>query len=793
MRPSVARQALQLTAFIFVLPLFLSISCKKIHNTDTSPPPPSGSIDTTGKDTVKMPPELSIKVVSSVSGFVVSGGIGVSLPVEGATISFGNKTATTDEYGYFEIKNATVTKIAAQITASKRGFFSAYKTLITREGALNFERLQIMQVSGGTYSASSGTYYDGSSNGSSYTISIPPYAFVIAGTNTPFTGYFFFYSNLEEKNDNWIALDMPGDSRGIDSTGKLKLLTTNGLVWFDAEGINGEKLQLSKPATIRVNFSNITTTIPAWNYDSTSGLWRQASSAVPLGYGVECTIDKLGMWNFATPADYTIVSAKLVTTATEPIPFSPVTIGGATDPNATPLYKYADADGYISEAAPVNSSLSFDVHAPGYDVPIFSKKFNNARADISLGGIPVNTNDVFTITGFIVSCSGSPVSDGFLMINGLRFVPDMNGKVHFSTIVKNLGIYTSPGFLVAEETSTRQKSDNITLNLAPGNNDIGNISVCGKNEPVKVTGRLIDNAGNPLPNLFVTIVPQSDFTYKYTATSDSQGNVVVYTLENNENLITVYGSLNCGTPVFSTNLTTINRDTTFGTLTISGLVKANVSGSVVDCNNNPVTSGKVIVQKDNKNYYYPINSNGTFNFNIPVCNATNPEPVTIIAEDNTTSQTGAPVNFSLNDGSNSLGALNACNNNSTLEFMNFTIDATHYSLVSPIDAFNELVNPGTHWTGISGTADITGSVPGVSFYLTGTLAVGSTNVSIDEFDIGADYGRYIDATTPAPVVNITEYGPVGGYIAGYIAVKIQNIHDNSVHDATCSFRVKRKE
>lgn len=790
MRPNITKQPLLHLALVFLLSLLLFVSCKKPHNTNrTTPPSPT---DTTGKDTVKTPPELSEKVTASVSGFVVSGGIGVSSPVEGASMSFGNKTGTTDEYGYFEIDNATVSKIAAQITASKPGFFPAYKTVITHEGASNFERLQIMNVSGGTSTASNGIFVDGSAAGTSYTISIPPNAFVIAGTNTPFTGYFFFYSNVEKNNDGWIDIDMPGDSRGIDSAGKLKLLTTSGLVWCDAEGVNGEQLQLSKPATIHVNFVNITTTIPAWNYDPTTGLWRQESSAVPLGYGLECTIDKLGMWNFATSADYTTVSAKLATTAGDPIPFSPVTIGGAVDTNATPIYKYANGDGTIDIAAPVNGALTLDVHAPWYSTPIFSKKFNNAQSDVPLGAITVNTNDVFTFTGTIISCTGSPVSDGFLMFNGLRFMPDVNGKVHVSTIMKNLGIYTtSVGPTIAVENSTKQKNDNIAFNLVPGNNDIGNISVCGQDRQVIVTAKLADNNGKPLPNLFVKIAsPSHPEDGVSITTSDAQGNVTAYTSENTAKLLTVYGSLNCGSPVFSTSFNTTNEDTGIGTLTISALITANLSGNIVDCNNQPVTSGYVTVQKDQKNYQYGINSDGTFNFNIPICNATSPEPVTIITEDNATSQTSPPLNISLNAGNNNIGSLTACANNSSGEYMNYTIDSAHYSLVSPVDTFTEAIIPGNNWTGISGV-DRSGTGLSVYFTLTGTVAVGSQDLSIDEFDIGQEYGR--NATTPLPIVNLTEYGPVGGYIAGYIKLKIQNINDFSMHDATCTFRVKRSQ
>ncbi|MGH2565558.1 MAG: hypothetical protein ACRDE5_13665, partial [Ginsengibacter sp.] len=394
----------------------------------------------------------------------------------------------------------------------------------------------------------------------------------------------------------------------------------------------------------------------------------------------------------------------------------------------------------------------------GYSTPVFSKKFDNAQSDISLGDVLVNTIDVFTISGSITSCSGSPVVNGFIMMNGLRFVPDANGRFHFSTIVKNLGIYTNPGLGFAEEISTKQKSDLINATLVPGDNDIGNISVCGINGGVKVTCKLVDNSGNALPGLFVKIVPDSYPQNVYTTTSDSQGNVKdFYTYENTGNLLTVYGSLNCGNAIFSTNFTTTNRDTVLGNLTVNGLITATVTGSVVDCNNNPITSGHVIVQKDEKNYQYDVSSNGTFNFNIPICNATDSEPVIIIAEDNATSQTGAPVNVSLNDGNNNVGAISTCLNNSSLEFMNYTIDSAHYSLVSPVDPFDESVDPATHSTQIIG-GDISsaGPGPGVFFKLTGSIAVGSSSVSIDEFDITPEYGRYVTDNTPQPVVNITD-------------------------------------
>ena len=767
------------------------ISCKKVPGTTTITQNPV-PVDTTKKDSAThTPAELSVKVTASISGFIITGGQGVDEAIQGASVLFGNKTAITDEYGFFEIKDASVSKLAAQLSASKPGFITSYKTIITDDGASNFERMQLIYSgSGGSYS-SSGLYYDGTYG----SISIPPEELLIEGTNTPYSGTFHFYANIMIKDDGGLSLNMPGDLRGIDSAGHLKLLNTYGLSWYYAVGTNGEKLQLSSPATLKIKEfgPNIPASIAAWRYDETIGLWRQEGRAFFDGTAYQCTINKLGIWNFATSTDYTTVTAKIITSAGEPIPFTAIHVSNSADPNVVPVYRYAGADGSIKVAAPANSHVSFDVHALQYSTPVFSKAFDNAQADLSLGNVIVNTNDVFTINGSITSCGNTPVTNGFVMANALRFFPDLNGKFHFNTIIKNLGAYTSAGLIVAEEIPTQQKSNNIVWTLVPGNNDVGNISVCGTNEVVSVTCKLVDNSGNALPGLFVSITPQSYPLNVSHSSSDASGNVRAIAYENTDNLLTVYGSLNCGTPVFSTHFNTLNRDTALGNLIVSGLVTANVTGNVVDCNNGPIGSGYVIVQKDQKNYQYPINSNGTFGFSIPICNATDAEVVSVLAEDNATFQTGSPMNISLKAGNNNVGTLSACvNNSSSVEFMNFTIDTVHYSLLSPVDPFNESVDPATHWTQISG-GGLSSSAPSVFFTLTGNVAVGQG--SIDEFDITPDYGRYVTDQNgdPQPIVNITEYGPVSGYITGNITLKIVSLSDASVHDATCSFRVARKE
>jgi len=57
-------------------------------------------------------PDLTTKVTTSVSGFVTNENDG---PMSNATITIGTRTATTNQYGYFEVKNVEVVKTAAVV------------------------------------------------------------------------------------------------------------------------------------------------------------------------------------------------------------------------------------------------------------------------------------------------------------------------------------------------------------------------------------------------------------------------------------------------------------------------------------------------------------------------------------------------------------------------------------------------------------------------------------------------------------------------------------------------------
>ncbi len=86
-------------------------------------------------------PDFTTKINAAVNGFITDEN---GEAVEGATITGGTTTATTDEFGYFKIDNAAFAKSAGFIQVSKAGYFTGYRTFLPIEGKETFIRLKLI-------------------------------------------------------------------------------------------------------------------------------------------------------------------------------------------------------------------------------------------------------------------------------------------------------------------------------------------------------------------------------------------------------------------------------------------------------------------------------------------------------------------------------------------------------------------------------------------------------------------------------------------------------------------------
>ncbi|MBS1732282.1 MAG: hypothetical protein JST02_03205, partial [Bacteroidetes bacterium] len=150
-----------------------------------------------------------------------------------------------------------------------------------------------------------------------------------------------------------------------------------------------------------------------------------------------------------------------------------------------------------------------------------------------------------------------------------------------------------------------------------------------------------------------------------------------------------------------------------------------------------------------------------------------------------------PVSQTLTTGANAVGTLQACGVSIT-EFLTWAVDGgATTTLAPPADSLGQYGSGSTNSFVISGNANIGGpSTTALSFSVDATgIAVGTTQI-LQNIYASQILSQNISITTN-PVVNITEYGPVGGFIAGNFTATVIDNTTSTTHTIVCSFRVRR--
>jgi hypothetical protein len=306
----------------------------------------------------------------------------------------------------------------------------------------------------------------------------------------------------------------------------------------------------------------------------------------------------------------------------------------------------------------------------------------------------------------------------------------------------------------------------------------------------------VNTSGQPVSQAFVKVsVVGSPYRAGYGWT-DSAGYTGGAVPRNETLLLEIFSDQQCSTPAYSQTFTTGSTNVSLGTITITNnTYTANVTGTVTDCSNNPVTNGSVMVNVNQRYYRFPVSNTGSFDFNMLMCSSS--ATATIVAEDYASSQQSSSLNTTLNAGTNTLGNLQACGT-STSQFINYSINGTAYSLTAPADSFIVFSNPQTTPSRIEINGNSVPTSGGTTFYryiafdfTDAGIAVGSTQSLINFYT--SDINDSTNITTPISV-NITEYGSVGQFIAGnFTGVLIgSGPPPGATYNITCSFRVRRR-
>jgi hypothetical protein len=461
------RKAILLVTITFLAVAFFG--CKKDYSSENF----------TG-NTIETKPDFSITTQSHVAGFITNAS---GAAVEGALVAAGGKTTLTDALGYFNLKDVTMPETAGFIKVSKAGFFDGFSTFLTENNTEKFVRLQLIDqiktglipaVSGGSVQTAEGAI-----------VKLPANAVVNAG-GTAYTGDVHVAVNwLNPTGGNTLALTMPGDLRGVDSAGNLKILETFGMLAVTLTDGGGQKLQIAPGKTAELSLpipaalqASAPTSIAFWSFNEGNGLWKQEGMATKSGSNYIGKASHFSFWNCDAPFPLVRFRAQFVNEKLSPIANLRVRI----TKSGTNMMSYGATDtlGKVSGSIPANSQLTLEVLSNCGTV-LFTKNFNSNNSNVDLGTITIVAKDqLATLFGQVLDCSNQPLAEGIVFIRADNFsyrLPVKNGA--FSNTFAFCGSGSTAATALAVDKINNVQGGVKNISIVAGNNDLGSLTACG--------------------------------------------------------------------------------------------------------------------------------------------------------------------------------------------------------------------------------------------------------------------------------------------------------------------------
>ena len=345
---------------------------------------------------------------------------------------------------------------------------------------------------------------------------------------------------------------------------------------------------------------------------------------------------------------------------------------------------------------------------------------------------------------------------------------------------------TIPLWSVDETTGLWKEEGSATKGTDYFEGDVSHFSFwnCDVSSPTVYLEMTIATSDGPLTHVLVKLTrPNGASSYGFT---DSSGHVGGLVPKNEALTLEVMNT--CNQAIYSQNVGPFSSGTNLGTITVTipPINTLQITGSAVNCSNQPVTNGNVLVYFEGQLYPRPIN-NGSFSLTITRCsNSTG--TLEVIAVDHSAGQQSATSwTGSASTGTVNTGALSACGT-STITYIDYTVDGNNFSLSSsvPGDSIAAWAATGTNQLYLSVSGFKLSQPNQHIWFNTQANAVGT-------FPLGYVSANQYDSTTVVTPfnINITTWGAPGQFIEGNFSGQMRDLATNNLHSISATFRVRR--
>lgn len=405
-------------------------------------------------------------------------------PAMGVTIKVGAKTTSTNARGYFRIASAPLDKKASLVTAEKAGYFKAYRSFSATSGANQVMIKLIKKIQAGSVSGTTGGEVI-LANGSK--IALPANGVVKAGGSV-YTGTVRVFASYIDPTASDIAQTVPGSFMANDKDNNRVTLESYGMMAVELASDAGEKLQvaqgsaatLTSPIPVALQAS-APATISLWFVDEQTGIWKEEGKAVKNGNNYVGEVKHFSFWNCDISIPAITLSLTLKTNEGVPVVHSLVRITRVNNPFSQ-TYGYTDSLGQVSGYVPQNESFVMDV-LDNCNNSIYNQNIGPFAQNTDLGVITVsaNTGGLVTIKGRLLNCSGSPVSNGYSIINFNNFsyyaATDATGN--FSRTFTVCSTIPASAQVLGIDAAAQQQGSVVNLPVTSPVTNAGSVSACG--------------------------------------------------------------------------------------------------------------------------------------------------------------------------------------------------------------------------------------------------------------------------------------------------------------------------
>lgn len=420
---------------------------------------------------------IIIPTQASLIGFVVDEDAN---PVSLATITLGDNTTMTDEYGHFFFNDIEMNQRGTLVKIEKEGYFDGSRRFFPSTQTKNRVKVELLEKSfDQSFDANSGA-----------TITIENGSTVTFKANSIRTEAGEAYSGEVQVAAKWMdptqtkTFDqMPGNLQGVNELNQEVALQTYGMVAVELQSPSGEALNIQEDQTATLSMDipqsllvSAPQEIPLWSYNEDFGLWQVEGTAQLQNGKYVGEVSHFSFWNCDFPGELVEINLTIVDEATQsPRPYTGVRIV-VVDGSSTG-WGYTDEEGQLTGLVPANEELMLEVIGLCGEV-VYSEAIGPFTEDADLGSIAVMLEEsTVTISGSI-ECDGTPIEgDAVVLVTFDGFTVHhytSDGTINVSTTV-----CTQPSEITvtAVDLETLNQSETQTIAFVEPLN-VGTINTC---------------------------------------------------------------------------------------------------------------------------------------------------------------------------------------------------------------------------------------------------------------------------------------------------------------------------